>query len=281
MKKLEVELIVLRVKNLGIRCFYVKSRKPVTLKPKKNMQENVPGEIITVKVEKSWSFSGHDYLSGEIVSSCISIKKLKLRPLKLFPHGQWIPKENTCGLSKKEFHPQIVKVFKKGTRDLFEMEQVLPGINFNDNESDPIIEASDLFRQGEIDLAYDKIENILKDDLRCLDCYSHMGNWLFNQENKNEWNILKAKKLYKIGVKIGILTLGKDFNGVLSWGLLDNRPFLRCMGGYGLCLWWLKDFIKAKKVFKKMLLLNPSDNQGIRFLLDEISVGNEWNDGQS
>jgi hypothetical protein len=28
----------------------------------------------------------------------------------------------------------------------------------------------------------------------------------------------------------------------LPWGLIDNRPFLRYMQGYGLCLWRLQQF---------------------------------------
>ena len=51
---------------------------------------------------------------------------------------------------------------------------------------------------------------------------------------------------YEAGVRIGELSLGDEFDGVLSWGLIDNRPFLRCLHGYGLCLWRLGRFGKRR-----------------------------------
>ncbi len=40
-----------------------------------------------------------------------------------------------------------------------------------------------------------------------------------------------AIKHYKIGRRIGELSLGAGFDGVLPWGWIDNRPFLRCTHG--------------------------------------------------
>jgi hypothetical protein len=40
------------------------------------------------------------------------------------------------------------------------------------------------------------------------------------------------------------------------------------MNGFGLCLWRLGRFDEAGRVFDRMLWLNPSDNQGVRFLID-------------
>jgi hypothetical protein len=65
---------------------------------------------------------------------------------------------------------------------------------------------------------------------------------------------------------------------VLSWGLIDNRPFLRCLQGYGLCLWRLGRGAEAADVFDRMLWMNPADNQGIRFLLPAARDGERWED---
>jgi hypothetical protein len=70
---------------------------------------------------------------------------------------------------------------------------------------------------------------------------------------------------YEIGVRIGELSLPADFDGLLVWARVDNRAFLRCMHGYGLCLWRLGDFAAAKTVFERILSFNPNDNQGVRF----------------
>ena len=60
-----------------------------------------------------------------------------------------------------------------------------------------------------------------------------------------------------MGVRIGELSLGTDFGGVLLWRMIDNRPFLRCLHGYGLCLWRAGKFEDAYRVFERMLWLNP------------------------
>jgi hypothetical protein len=45
------------------------------------------------------------------------------------------------------------------------------------------------------------------------------------------------------------------------------------MHGYGLCLPRLGRIEEAEKIFTRMLWFNPSDNQGLRFLLAEIKDG--------
>jgi Flp pilus assembly protein TadD len=50
------------------------------------------------------------------------------------------------------------------------------------------------------------------------------------------------------------------------------------MQGYGLCLWRLGQLKEAEEVFTRMLWLNPTDNQGVRFLLSEIREGKVWHD---
>ena len=74
------------------------------------------------------------------------------------------------------------------------------------------------------------------------------------------------------------MSLGADLDGLLPWGGIDNRPFLRCLSGYGLCLWRLQRFAEAEQVFGRMLRLNPSDNQGVRFLLTEVRAKKAWQD---
>jgi tetratricopeptide (TPR) repeat protein len=60
--------------------------------------------------------------------------------------------------------------------------------------------------------------------------------------------------------------------------MIDNRPYLRCLHGYGLCLWRLNRFDEAAAVFTRMLWMNPSDNQGARFNLNEVRAGTPWED---
>ena len=79
-----------------------------------------------------------------------------------------------------------------------------------------------------------------------------------------------------MGFRIGELSFDSDFNGVLKWGFLENRPYLRCLHGYGLCHWRLGNVTEARAIFERMLWLNPTDNQGARYLLQAIDQGQSW-----
>jgi hypothetical protein len=53
------------------------------------------------------------------------------------------------------------------------------------------------------------------------------------------------------------------------------------MRGYGLCLWRLGRFDEAERVFDRMPWLNPLDNQGVRFLIDDVRTGTAWEERES
>jgi len=55
---------------------------------------------------------------------------------------------------------------------------------------------------------------------------------------------------------------------------------LRCLHGFGLCLWRLGRFEEAERVFERILRLNPSDNQGVRFLIDKVRAKTVWEDNE-
>jgi hypothetical protein len=86
---------------------------------------------------------------------------------------------------------------------------------------------------------------------------------------------------YEIGIKIGELSLPPEFDGVLPWGHIYNRPFLRCLKGYALCLWRTGEAFKAQEVFERILSLNPNDNQGVRFLWHDVQQGMSWEDSRN
>ena len=150
------------------------------------------------------------------------------------------------------------------------MEQVLPGQDPDDPFADPITESNDLKDAGQQVEAHKILMEICQADLRCLDAHAHLGNLVFDHSPK------EAIRHYEVGVRIGELALGEGFDAVLPWGHIDNRPFLRCMHGYGLCLWRLGRHDEAGRVFEKMVWLNPSDNQGVRCLVDAVKAGKAW-----
>ncbi len=266
-----VELIVLSVKERAARCRLPGSERIITLRPGL-FGGLVPGEIAIVKPRKQWRFSGHPYLSGEIQSARLEVEALDLAPLALQEIGMWDPQEHYWGEENDPIEPWTEPIIAHGPRPEFEMDQVLPGQDPDDPFDDPITRANDLKEAGERAEALKILMDLCNADLRCLDAHSHLGNFVFDHSPQD------ALRHYEVGLRIGELSLRKGFTGVLQWGHIDNRPFLRCMHGYGLCLWRLGRFDEALNVFYLMLWLNPSDNQGVRFLLDRVKSKTAWED---
>lgn len=271
-----IELVALAVKKTAIRCRTLDSNIPITLR---KVRWEVEGEIITVRPEKLWRFKNSNYMSGDVESVRIDIPALKLKPLLLNDPWSWKPEEEYWG----EPDDPTLKYFKKiidfGSRTSYEMEQVLPFQDPDDPFSDPITEANDLFQSGQYEEAYRIIKNLLVEDIRCLDAHAHLGSWWFNStRGSHSFSMEKAKKNFKIGVKIGELSFQGVENIVLPWGRIDNRPFLRCLHGYGLSLWRMGEAEEAQRHFERMLWLNPSDNQGVRSLLFNMDEGKTWED---
>jgi hypothetical protein len=269
-----LDLVVLSVKERAARCRLVGSDRVITLRASLAW-DTVPGEIVVVNPRKQWTYAGHPYLSGEILSSQLDVEALGLVPLKLEDRGIWIPEEHFWGEDDEPIEAWAKPIIARGPRRSFEMEQVVPGRDPNNFDADPISESNDLKDAGDPEAARQLLMELCQADLRCLDAHAHLGNLVFDSSAK------VAIRHYEVGVRIGELSLGPDFEGLLPWGYIDNRPFLRCLHGFGLCLWRLERFEEAEQVFERMLWFNPSDNQGVRFLIDDVSARSLWEDREA
>jgi hypothetical protein len=266
-----VELVVLSVKENAARCRPIGGDRVITLRASR-LWAVVPGEIALVKPGKQWSYAGHPYLSGEIESARLDVAALGLVPLKLDDRGLWNPAEHYWGEENEPIEEWAKPIIARGPRKEFEMEQVVPGRDPGDFDADPICEAADLKEAGDEAAAVRALMELCQADLRCLDAHAHLGHFCFDHRLKD------AIRHFEVGVRIGELSLPSDFDGLLPWGYLDNRPFLRCLHGYGLCLWRGARFDEAGRVFDRMLWFNPTDNQGVRFLIDEVRARTPWED---
>ena len=267
-----LDLIVLGIKQgESARCRLIGKGKELTLRAS-GVRKVVPGEIVTVMPKKHWSFAGHPYLSGDITGSRFDLASLDLAPLKLNEFGLWDPAEHYWGEEDEPEEAWEKEIKARGPRPEYELENVIPGEDPEDFDSDPILEAVELKDAGDPGAADQLLNGLLIADLRCLDAHAHLGNQEFPHRPD------MAIRHYEIGVQIGNLSLGPDFSAVLPWGLISNRPYLRCLHGYGLCLWRLKRFDESAVVFSRMLWMTPSDNQGARFNLAEVRNGREWQD---
>ncbi len=266
-----VELVALSVKERTARCRLPESGRIITLRAG-DLWDVGPGEIVTVQPRKQWKYGGHPYLSGEIQSTRLDVKRLDLVPLGLSDIGIWDPMEHfqeEIGEPPEEWEKSIID---RGICPMFAMEQVIPGENETDPFDDPILKAVELKESGHRAEARVSLMELCQADLRCLDAHAHLGGLIFDHRPA------QAIRHYETGLRIGELSLDDNFTGVMPWSCMGNRPFLRCMHGYGLCLWRLDRFKEAELIFQRMLRLNPVDNQGVRFLIDKVNAETDWND---
>ncbi len=266
-----IELVVLSVKQKAARCRVLGGDQNFTFRARQ-LWDLVPGEIAVVRPAKQWTYAGAPYLSGAIESTRLDANALGLVPLRLEQQGVWNPAEHYWGEKGEALEAWTKPIIARGPRLEFEMEQVLPGADA-EKFFDPIGESNDRKDSGDEEGAYRILMDLCQDDLRCLDAHAHLGSMAFTGLPKD------AIRHYEAGFRIGELSLGGAFDGLLPWGWIDNRPFLRCIHGYGLCLWRLGKFKDALQIFERMLWLNPSDNQGVRFLIHPVRAKEAWRDG--
>ncbi len=77
----------------------------------------------------------------------------------------------------------------------------------------------------------------------------------------------EARELYEAGMRAGERALGEEAftqDADNFWDILETRPYMRSREGFALCLWELGQREEAVENYRRMLELNPEDNQGIR-----------------
>jgi hypothetical protein len=269
-----VEAAVLKVGMTSARIRVLGEGHQLTLRSR-DVWKIAPGHIITARIEKRWTFGGDAYASGRIEDARIDVARLGLVPLPL--HGGE-PEDLRKRYEAPRRSDPYAPLWRKLTttpRPCYEMDGIawaaFPG---DDPDESPTHEAVKLTQQGDPQGACELLMSVVLRDLRCLDAHAHLGNLVFDHCPEH------AIVHYEIGVRIGELSLPTPFDGVLAWSSLYNRPFLRCLHGYGLCLWRLGRPDEAARVFERILALNPNDNQGARFCWYDVRAGSTWEAAQ-
>jgi len=190
-----VDLIVLACRSNALRCRMLGETREVTLRTA--VRNEVPGAIITVMPTKQWIHARHAYLAGSVLSMRADVEALGLVPIALRDEGEWDPEEEYWGEEGEPLEDWAKPIVALGRRPMFEMEQVVPGVETDDVDSDPICEASELHAAGNSAGARGLLMNLLERDLRCLDAHAHLGNFAFNDSPA------EAQRHYEIGMSIG------------------------------------------------------------------------------
>lgn len=95
-----------------------------------------------------------------------------------------------------------------------------------------------------------------------IDGHAHLGYALLEQDQPR-----LALEACLRGVLVGEQAIPAGFGGPIGWGFLGNRPFLRAVHGAILCHLELGDSTEAVRLMARMLAWNPSDNQGVRYMI--------------
>jgi tetratricopeptide (TPR) repeat protein len=79
----------------------------------------------------------------------------------------------------------------------------------------------------------------------------------------------KSIELLRQGVEAGKKALGGEFEEFVGefWGFLETRPYMRAREALAFGLWAQGSREEAIDHLKTMLVLNPNDNQGVRYVL--------------
>ena len=238
-----VDLLVLACKSNALRCRLLGSTREVTLRTA--VRDEIAGSLITVTPKKRWTHGRHPYLSGAVSSVRIDASVLGLEPLALHREDEL-----------------------ENGRGVYRLAPVAPASG--DTGADLVIEAQDCIEECAYAEADELLEQVLALDLRYLDAHALLG-----ERHLSSWFPL-ALHHFELGVAIGSLTVDKDFDGVLPWGHVENRPFLRCLHGLARAL--LRDDRRtdAGAVLRRLLRLDPTDPLEAGTTLTAIEAGKTW-----
>ena len=269
-EKPRLEAIILKVNERSVRARLLADGAQVTFRASEAYSV-VPGQLVTLVVNKRWTYRGDDYASGRIVDARIDAAKLGLVPLPLTGGALVNLRDGTEPYRRPDPHAPLWRKLTARPRPCYEFDGIawgaFPGEEYDDNAT---CNAAELVEEGHPDRAEAMLKAVLLRDLRCLDAHAHLGNLAFERSPQH------AMLHYEVGIRIGELSFPPGFNGVVEWGPIYNRPFLRCLHGYALCLWKLGKLAEARWVFERNLALSPHDRQGVRFCLQDVLAGRTW-----
>lgn len=232
-----------------------------------------PAQLVEVALTRRWTLRDTPYASGSVHRFWTDVPALDLEPLKLRDRGIFDLNKDYEPFEPPDPYADMWAFFASTPRPGFEFDSIAwgagVGVDPDDHGACLVADAAEISAYDPAG-ARDLLMRALLADLRCIDAHAHLGNLDFDYDPK------RALTHYEIAVAIGELSLDPKFSGMLPWGCLYNRPFLRALHALGLCLWRLDQPQAARNVFERVLALNPNDNQGVRFCWEDIRHGRPW-----
>ena len=107
-----------------------------------------------------------------------------------------------------------------------------------------------------------KLQDLVARHPGFIDGYAHLGSAFLEQDKPK-----RALDACMRGFTLGVEAIPVGFDGLIEWGYMANRPFLRAAHGLVFCHLRLGQNRKAVGLMEEMLAWNPNDNQGVRYLI--------------
>lgn len=229
---MEKQYVVLKLNNMGYRTREVETGKIVSVKSPIDFT-TFELDTITLEVEKEWEFKNTSYVSGSLLKSELILENLHVPPLEY----------DKVAMHRYEFKDYT-------------------GYGFFRPQGDPVFEAT----QMEPKKRYDSLARLWEKLPQCIDALVHMGSMNFDSSA----TFRGAFNCFMGAIFIAEQKTPLDDEAQFTWSCHTNRPYLRAILALACWYWKNEDFAKAEDLAKKLLRLNPMDNQGARFILDAI-----------
>lgn len=128
-------------------------------------------------------------------------------------------------------------------------------LNFKEQAQDLVFAAYEM----DLDDGILNVEQALILDPDCIEAFEYLA--------ATEHLPVIASAFYEKGISIGRRLYGGAYlakNKGYFWGLVETRPFMRCLHQYAIILHFLGRVAESVAVLEEMIALNPNDNQGVR-----------------
>ena len=165
-------------------------------------------------------------------------------------------------LMKMRVDPQSGLLFMDGDNEVG-----LGGVPMIRDHHDYYYDAMDFLSAGDADGAIKLLRKALEIEEHSVEAYVGMSAAYGAKGNQKKWQEYIDKAFE--GTKIKFPVWPKE----LHWGYLENREYLRAIHGKAGFFWETGNLAEAEKLYKLLLKLNPSDNQGVRYLLAGMFAG--------
>ena len=256
--KTRIRLLATKLLSTGFRAKNLETNEVVSVKT--SCYRVAEFDTVMFALSKEWTFNKNQYVSGEILENrfdpdSIDIPGHQFREIEPYDPSEWY--------SSRELQGFIGECMGRGRRMSYEFEDYT-GFGFYGPNTDPVYESTEC---DTLDERYAMLMKLFEAYPQCIDAIVHVGY----QYLKKAFYLHHAENCFRTAILVAQKNLPPDFDGIILWSCLNNRPYLRALHGLLLTQWRQGVFEPAAKTACTILRLNPPDNHGVRFLIDKIT----------